>query len=38
MSSLDEKILKRIRENEKEYHEQVVKYLKQKEIELRTII
>ena len=35
---MDEKILKRIRENEREYHMQVTKFLGEKENELKTVL
>ena len=38
MESIDDKILQRIRQTEKDYHQQVVKYLHEKETELRTVI
>ena len=38
LMGMDEKILKRIRENEIEYHGQVTKFLAEKENELRTVL
>ena len=35
---MDDKILSRIRENEQEYHTAVMRYLKEKEIEIRTVL
>ena len=38
LESMDQGILDRIRENETEYHQAVMKYLKDKEEELRTVL
>lgn len=38
IETMDEKILQRIRENEHTYHAAVMKYLKEKEQELRTVL
>ena len=38
LESMDQGILDRIQENETEYHQAVMKYLKDKEEELRTVL
>ena len=38
IEDMDDKILTRIRENEQEYHTAVMRYLKEKEIEIRTVL
>ena len=38
IEGMDDQILSRIRENETEYHTAVMRYLKEKEIEIRTVL